>query len=252
MDCLFREHFQCAVRNLCFLWGISLIPIVLCQMRNDNLHMAFRTKSSTLEQWLLICNTPWININSSFDVVQSISNNSLLLEEFIRVDIFCLLANSIQSGRNMSLQVRVHLEQSGCWCAWFWLLHVLLPEQELTGQVRCLNVVGIGNCEHAIWAHVHHGEVLQQFATDSSSTNNKSFHWFYLLGIVSSDHNLDVGELLGLFYMQLRILLTFFRNLLNHLVEMESEKLLYWSVLVCDCFYCLLRHYSTEICSNYR
>lgn len=52
MDGFFREHFQCAMRNLIFFSWISLISIVLGFMGNYHLNVALRSQSSAFEQRL--------------------------------------------------------------------------------------------------------------------------------------------------------------------------------------------------------
>ena len=111
-------------------------------------------------------------------------------------------------------------------------------------------MVRVSHYDLSFGSHVDHRKVFEQFATDGSSSNDKSFQLFYLLHTLSSDYNFQISKIFFFLDAKLLKFISFFRYFLNQFIEMECPKLLYWHVLICDGLDNLLRNYSSEICTN--
>lgn len=177
MQGLFREHFERAVRD----FAISIIRVLLASVGlsliwDDDLHVSFRTQSSTLQQSYLILHASAIDIPSCFYVIQSIGDDAESLEELIREDILCSLANLVQSSLDVSLKAWVHLCHCGCCGCALRLAEMLLPEQELSVEVGGLNVIGIGDDNVSVGfssTDFEHCEVFKQLAANCSGSNHE-------------------------------------------------------------------------------
>lgn len=117
----------------------------------------------------------------------------------------------------------------------FGLAQVLLAEEELAVEVGGLDVVGVGDCELAVRAEVHHCEVFEQLTPDSSSTDNKDFALLKLSCYGSAQIDLKVIEFLRILHMHLReLLLSWY--LRQQFFEMEGKQLLNGLELIRNCF----------------
>lgn len=66
--------------------------------------MPFRTESSTFQEGNFILNTPLIDIESCFYIIESIGNNVQGLKELIGKGIFGRFADSVKFGSYFSLE----------------------------------------------------------------------------------------------------------------------------------------------------
>lgn len=128
MHSFFWEHLESAVRNLSLFTGIILTAIVLSFIGNDDLHMSLGTKSTAFKESNLILNASLIHILPCFHIIEGIGNYISTLKELISKDFFRLFADLIKTSDDMSLQARIHLEQSCTGSGRLRLLHVLLSE----------------------------------------------------------------------------------------------------------------------------
>ena len=101
------------MRYLCLLVWIILTSVILCFVRNNDLHVSFRPQGSTFEERHLVFNTSLIHIYSCFNVIQSVCNYSSALEELIAENLFSFLTDLIQTSDYVPLKARVQLKESG-------------------------------------------------------------------------------------------------------------------------------------------
>jgi hypothetical protein len=108
VNSFFREHFQCANRNLLVLFRIILTCIRFSFEWNYALYMSFWSKCSRVNEWHSPTHTSLINVNSCLNAIKSISNYWLSFKEWLWIDMRCLLMNSVHPCINMVLQRRVY------------------------------------------------------------------------------------------------------------------------------------------------
>ena len=132
-----------------------------CNVRDDDLGIAFGAKSTRLQKGQTIENTTTIHVSTSFNIVQSISNAVQAMEKFVRVNVFGIGSNAILLG--FHVHVGIHGLNGLGSTATFRLLHVIRPEKELTVQVASFNVVHVRDDDFAVGrgAEADHGKVLQ-------------------------------------------------------------------------------------------
>lgn len=112
MQCLLWEHLKCAVGNFIIILRIILRGIRLGHVGKDNLDVAFGSKGSALQQRGSGCDTPAIYVESCMNVIQSISDDSQVLEEFISEDMRGTFMHFVKSGDDVLLQLWIH--GNGC------------------------------------------------------------------------------------------------------------------------------------------
>lgn len=69
MKSLFREHFKCAVRDLCVILRVILGAVALSLVRNDDLHVTLRSQSTTLKEGSPSNDASGIDIATSMDII---------------------------------------------------------------------------------------------------------------------------------------------------------------------------------------
>ena len=111
-------------------------------------------------------------------------------------------------------------------------------------------MVRVSHYNLSFGSHVDHREVLQQFAADGSSSNDKSFQFFYFLYTLSSDYNLQISKIFFFLDTKLLKFVSFFRYFLSQFIEMKSPKLFNWHIFIGDCLDNFLRNYSSKIGTN--
>lgn len=102
-------------------------------MRNNHLLVCLGSKSSRLEQWLLIPDTLLIDVQSCLNVIDSIDNEVKFFPELIIEDILSILGQ--QRCKSVDLKVRVHLLGNIAGSLGLWLSYVVLSEEELTIEI---------------------------------------------------------------------------------------------------------------------
>jgi len=180
MQSLFWEHLKSAMRNFSVVLWIILRAITFCLVRQNYLHMSFRSKGATLKQRSLSNYTSSVNIPPSMDVIQGVSDHSKSFEELICEYVTSAFVDLIQSGYDVVLKFLVHVYGSGCGGGRLGLSEVLFPEQELAVEVAYLDHVGVRQ-HHAAARHflrlvglphanAQHCVVLKQLAPNGSCT----------------------------------------------------------------------------------
>lgn len=77
-----------------FLWRVNDISVAESMVWDNDLRVAFSTKSSTFKQWFFIPNTLLINKLSGLDIIDCINNKVESGPEVIIEELFVLGANS--------------------------------------------------------------------------------------------------------------------------------------------------------------
>lgn len=86
------------MRNLSLFIWIVLAAIILGLVGNNHLNVAFRPKSTALEEWNLILNASLIHVLPSLNIIQRIGNNISALKELIREGLLSLLTDLIKTS----------------------------------------------------------------------------------------------------------------------------------------------------------
>mmetsp|Transcript_28558 Transcript_28558/g.25528 ORF Transcript_28558/g.25528 Transcript_28558/m.25528 type:complete len:275 (+) Transcript_28558:1672-2496(+) len=183
MKSLFREHLECTMRDFTFFLRVLLGAVRLSLVRNDDLNVTLRTKSTRFEKRSLGTNTSHINISSGLDVIKSVSDDTQILKELISENILGSFMNLIKSGNNVILKIFVHLDGGSSSSLGFGLSQMLFSEQELSVQVGNFDNIRISEDNLASFkalllvfitsTKANHSIVLQQFTTNGTSTNHK-------------------------------------------------------------------------------
>lgn len=147
MQCFFWEHFERAVWHFSVgVIGVLFASVGFGEVRQDNLHVAFRTERAAFQKCHLILYTTTVHVSPCLHVVQSISDYCQSLEELVAEDVLGGFANLVQSGLYVSFETGVHLSYCCCGGGAFWFSKVFLSEKELSVEIGGLDVVGV--CDH--------------------------------------------------------------------------------------------------------
>ena len=152
----------------------------------------------------------------------------------------------------MTFKTRIKLKKSGTSRSWLSFLDMFVPEQELSWEIGCLDMVRVSHHYFSFGSHIDHCEILQQFTANSSSPNNEGFQWLDLINTFFSYNNLETSEIFRALDGQLFKLVGFFRDFLNHFIEMEGPELLDRHVFIGDSFDDFLSNNASKVSSNGR
>jgi hypothetical protein len=114
-------------------------------VRHNHLGVCFGSKSTRLKKRLLIPNALTINIETSFDVIDSIDDEIETLPEFVVESIFRLRGYESLVGCNLELWVHDLGFSTGSHC--FRATNIWLSEKELTVKVGNLNVIIVSDSD---------------------------------------------------------------------------------------------------------
>lgn len=115
------------------------------------------------------------------DIVQRVGHAVELGEELAVEKALSFGTDAVLKRRHVHVGVH-HFDGAGCGVR-LGILHVPRAKQERSVQVLLLNAIYIGHVDAAILSgsDVHHGEVLEQLATDGSRTDDKVLQGVQLL-----------------------------------------------------------------------
>lgn len=116
-----------------FLRRILGITIALGLVRYDDLRVALCPKGTTFKERFSVPDTSVVNMESCFDIVDSVNDAILGIPEVVVKDWFVLKVDTILLGFNVELFVH-QLYLTGCSCA-FATLDIITSEQELSVEV---------------------------------------------------------------------------------------------------------------------
>mmetsp|Transcript_30594 Transcript_30594/g.51716 ORF Transcript_30594/g.51716 Transcript_30594/m.51716 type:complete len:341 (-) Transcript_30594:1202-2224(-) len=153
-----------------FLGGISGGSIRLGLEWRYYLYIPFCPKGSRLHQRLSVVHTLGIHIQPGLHVVQSIGDAIHLLPESVIKSPFSFWGHFILHGPH--IQSRVHALCLLCGNGTLRGLDVVVAEEKLAGQIALFDLIHVGYNNGAFGgaAHPHHGKILDELTSQSTST----------------------------------------------------------------------------------
>ena len=140
---LIGEVLQGAKWNA-FLRRIDDVSVADGCMRNNDLRVAFSSKSSWFEKRFFKPNALTVNILSCLNIINCIDNEIKIGPEIIIENVFVFRSNSGLQG--FEVDIRVHFLSYSTSSFTFILTYVLSSEQELSVKVADFNIIIISNC----------------------------------------------------------------------------------------------------------
>mmetsp|Transcript_6972 Transcript_6972/g.20373 ORF Transcript_6972/g.20373 Transcript_6972/m.20373 type:complete len:661 (+) Transcript_6972:2046-4028(+) len=187
-----REGVKGAHGSL-LLRGVPAGSVVLRQPWDDDLRVALWPQSPRLQEGLGEVHTPHVHVEPRLHVVQSVDHNIQVLPERVVEDVLRLRAHPVLQGCNV--EPAVHALSSLARDLALGPPDVSLPEQELPAQVALLNGVVVGHGKLAVLAagDSHHGQELEELASEGAGSHNESVEALQLLlELLAEDHDLPV------------------------------------------------------------
>mmetsp|Transcript_6104 Transcript_6104/g.18090 ORF Transcript_6104/g.18090 Transcript_6104/m.18090 type:complete len:554 (-) Transcript_6104:686-2347(-) len=171
-----REVPQGAHRNASALVGLTALPVSLRLVRHDRVHVARGAHGPALEQWLLVLDALVVDVKPRLHVVQSVADAVQVHPERVVKCVLGLRAD--EHLQRLHLDPRVHhFGHLGRRSA-LRLADIVLPEQELPGEIGQLDPVGVRDGQQAITATTHAIQrvVLEELAPQRAATNHEVLH----------------------------------------------------------------------------
>ena len=158
----------------------------------DNLGVTFCPKGSTLEKGFPEPNTLGVDEEPSLDVVDGVDGKIKTFPKLIIEEALCFRCDPVLVGDDFE----VLIENLGCvGCALcLRLADVIRPKQELSVEVRDLNIVVVRDCDKTVRARSESDECeeLEELTPESASSYQEGFDVPELLVEAGSEYGDDV------------------------------------------------------------
>ena len=143
-------------------------------MRDDHLRVCLGAEGAGLKEGLLVPDAAFINVMAGINIINCVDYEAQALPELVIEDMLSLLGH--EQLMRVDIQCIVNILSDIASRLGLRLADIVLSEQEMSVQVRNLDVVIVSNSDSSLIraANTHESEGLDELATESACSDHKS------------------------------------------------------------------------------